>query len=230
MIAVDLTGVGTLVLAVATFALAFFAQRQVRSSNENIAIARRALVVQERPELAAASQQIGPERVVSLSNYGTVTKPVGEVRVSAPHDGQVGLVSFELRNVGRGAAEIRRVRLMSLDSAREGCDALYWEPYVEDRVRRVVAAAETLPMDLAMTADKPSWFHRHLDGHTKLWVEVTYADLAGIEEHVRWFEIQARRGLSGQWFVAGVLRDKPDRVRNVPPAAFNPLLDTGELA
>jgi len=137
--AIDLTGIGTIALAAVTGVLAFLMQRQVRSSDENIRIARDALLGQERPELAPApaapANAVGPQRIVSLSSYGKTTKFVGEVRVCLAEEGQVGLVSFELRNVGRGAAELRRIRLMSLDSSREGGGPLYWEPFVEDRVR-----------------------------------------------------------------------------------------------
>jgi hypothetical protein len=231
LLAVDLTGIGTLILAAATACLALLTRREVQNSGENIRIARDALLAQERPELSAApsvaANAVAPQRIVSLSHYGKTTKFVGDVRVDLVEEGQVGLVSFELRNVGRGAAEIRRIRLMSLDSVREGGGPLYWEPFVEDRVRRVVAPDETLPVDLTMTTDKPSWFYRHVRNQTKLWVEVAYADLAGREEHVRWFEIQARRGLTGEWFIAGVLRDEPHRVRNLPPGAVNPFVSGG---
>jgi hypothetical protein len=162
LLAVDLTGVGTLILAAATACLALLTWREVRNSDKSIAIARDALLAQERPELAAAppapANAVGPQRIVSLSSYGKTTKLVGEVRVCLAEEGQVGLVSFELRNVGRGAAEIRRMRLMSLDSLREGGGPLYWEPFVEDRVRRVIAPDETLAVDLTMTTDMPSWF------------------------------------------------------------------------
>ena len=159
-LAVDLTGIGTLILAAATPCLALLTRREVGNSDENIRIARDALLTQERPELAAAPEApanaVGSQRTVSLSSYGKTTKLVGQVRVCLMEEGQVGLVSFELRNVGRGAAEIRRMRLMSLDSVREGGGPLYWEPNACDRVRRVVAPDETLPVDLTMTTDKPS--------------------------------------------------------------------------
>jgi hypothetical protein len=91
-----ITGAGTLVLALATFA-------SVRSSNRAARVAERALLAQQRPVLAPSRDEDPPERImygdrhwVTLTGHGAVFEAV-EDRV---------YMALPLRNVGLGIAVI----------------------------------------------------------------------------------------------------------------------------
>jgi hypothetical protein len=225
-----LVGGGTLALAVATFALAGIAFWQLRDSRnerrtteKSLAIAEATLQAQQRPELIALQAPNGVEREVHLATYGAVLKPEGEVWVRAAlMNANVGLVSFEARNIGPGGAEITRVRLMSLDTLPQGGAPAYWEPDVPERRLIVVPASGIAPVDLVMAPTPPSWFYNHLSSPLKLWVEITYQDLGAVETYVRWFEFQQRYYQPYPWFISQVLRSEPQPFKNLPPA--NPLI------
>lgn len=128
---------------------------------ESLRIAQATLLTEQRPELVAASEHQGPERHVHLLTYGPMSKRFGDVIVSAGiENGQVGVVSFEVRNIGRGPGAITRLRVMSLDTLPEGGGPMYWEPDPSFRVRIVVPAEGIAPADLVLTTDMPAWFRR----------------------------------------------------------------------
>lgn len=214
----------TFALALATVGLAVFAALQWRearqqreATTESLRVARATLLAEQRPELIAASEHRGPERDVHLLSYGSTKKHFGDVMVSAQiENGQVGLVSFEARNIGRGSAAITRLRVMSLDTLPEGGGPMYWQPDPSVRVRIIVPPDGIAPVDLVMTTDMPGWFRRTVDGHLKLWVEVSYEDVAAVQAHRRWFEFRERLGTTGSWYVAQVLDHEPQPFKNVP--------------
>lgn len=231
LIANDLfVGWSTLALAVATSLLAgiaFWQLKELRSerriTEKSLELAEATLLAQQRPELVALQEIGGVEREVHLVTYGALLKPEGTVLVGADlMQSNVGVVSFEAKNIGAGGAEITRVRLMSLDTLPLGGAPVYWEPDIAERRLVVVPAGGTAPVDLVMAPTPPSWFYSHLKSGLKLWVEITYRDLGAIETHVRWFEFQQRYYDPYPWFIGQVLRSEPKQFRNLPPA--NPLV------
>jgi hypothetical protein len=221
-------GWATLSLAVATFALAAFAGWQLRDSREERALTERSLHIaeatlraQQQPELIASENRHERKREVYLFTYGTLPKEVGEVIVRGDLGaGQVGLVSLDAWNVGAGAAEITRVRLMSWDIAGEGSDQPhYWEPDARDWAPVVAPPGATVGVDLVMAPQGPGWFYRHVGSTLKLWVEMVYRDLGRVEEHVRWFELRPLAYQPYPWAVVQVLRTMPEPFRNLPPGS-----------
>lgn len=226
-----LVGYGTLALAVATFILALVAARQlVESRNErkaseaSLQLAEETFRTQLRPELITAAETEAEWRNVYVLTYGSMKKLVGHAMVGIEQmNAQVGLISFEVANIGAGAAEIKRVRAMSLDTLPDGGEPEYWEPHHADTAPVVVPAAGIAPVDLVMAPQPPGWFYRHVKSSgLRFWVEITYSDLGGIETHVRWFEFRQRPDETRAWFVGQVLRSPPQPFRNLPPA--NPLI------
>lgn len=232
MIATDsFLGFSTLALAVVTAILAGVAIWQLvesrterQASAHSLGLAEATFRAEQRPELIALADIIDAAREVHLHGYGATRKRPGQVWVGVDMLGApVGLVSFDVANIGRGAAEISRTRLMSLDTAFEGGEAVYWEPDHSVRSLTVVAAAGSAAVDLVLAPQAPSWFYGHMQSHNKFWVEVTYADLGGVEAHTRWFEFRRRLGVESVWFIAQVLREAPAPFTNLPPA--NPLVE-----
>ena len=226
-----LVGVGTLALAVATFVLAAVAAWQlIESRNErkateaSLQLAEETFRAQLRPELIALPESEATWRNVHVATYGSLKKLVGHVQVGVEMmNAQVGLISFEVWNIGAGAAEIRRLRAMSLDTLSEGGGSEYWEPHPADTAPIVAPAGGSAPVDLIMAPQPPGWFYRHVKSSgLKFWVEVTYTDLGSVETHVRWFEFWQRSDASRSWFIGQVLRSEPQPWRNLPPA--NPLI------
>lgn len=226
-------GLSTLGLAVATTVLAAVAIWQLIESRaerkdaaRSLAVAEATFRTEQRPELVALGRASGNRREVHLAAHGSIFKIPGEVIAEAEVlDKPVGLVSFEALNIGRGAAEISRIRLMSLDTAFENDGRPeYWGPDISARNLIVVAAGGIAPVDLVLAPQAPSWFCRHMQTGLKFWVEITYSDLGGVEQHTRWFEFQ-KRPVTGQvWFVGQVLRSMPSPFSNLPPG--NPLIDS----
>jgi len=227
VLAADLfTGWATLSLAVATFALAALAWWQLRESRgeralteKSLQIAEATLRAQQHPELIAPTIRDEREREVYLFTYGTLSKHVGEVIVRGDlGGGQVGVVSLDTWNVGTGAAEITRIRLMSWDTAGEGSgEPHYWEPDRRDWAPVVAPPGTTAAVDMVMAPHGPDWFYRHVKSTLKLWVEVMYRELGGAEEHVRWFELRPLAYQPYPWAVVQVLRTRPEPFRNLPP-------------
>jgi hypothetical protein len=232
LVADDLfVGWGTLVLAIATFALAGIAFWQLmdsraerRITEKSLEIAEATLRAQQQPELIAfQSPEGGPEREVHLAAYGALPKPVGQVWVRGDlMNANVAVVSIDVRNVGAGGAEVTRVRLMSLGAPADGREPEYWEPNASEQRLAVVAAGGTAPVDLVMAPVPPRWFYSHLKYGTKLWVEVTYRGLEAVDDHVRWFEFEQRNYSPHPWFVSQILRSEPQPFIYRPPA--NPLV------
>jgi hypothetical protein len=219
-----LVGFGTLALAIATFGLAGIAFWQLNESRRQRAITERSLDIaeatlaaQQHPELVAFQDADGEPRLVHLATYGTTEKPVGAVwaRVDLMN-ANVGVISFDVRNIGAGAAEIIRMRVMSLDTLRQGGGPTYWEPDRFDRPPVLVPAGGVAPVDLVMAPNTPSWFNGHLTSSLKFWVELTYRGLGGGEIFVRWFEFQTRAYQPYPWFISQVLRTEPQPFSNVP--------------
>ncbi len=219
-------GVGTLALAVATFvlaAIAFWQLREARSQREitedSLKVAEATLQAQQRPELIAFPEASGEDRAVHIAtDYGTVVKPVGEVWARADlMNANLGVVSFDVCNIGPGSAEIVRLRVMSLNTLQHGGGPEYWEPHPADRRPIVVPAGGTAPVDLVMAPSTPSWFYEHLKTNLKFWVEVSYCDLGGVENHIRWFEFQQRSYQPYPWFIGQVRRSEPQPFSNLPP-------------
>ena len=230
-IASDLfVGWSTLALAVATSLLAgiaFWQLKELRSERQiterSLEIAEATLMAQQRPELVAFQALGSVEREVHLATYGALRKPEGAVLVDADLlQSNAGLVSFEAENIGAGGAEITRLRLMSLDTLKEGgAPAAYWEPDLSERRLVVVPAGGTAPIDLVMAPTAPRWFYSHLSSGLKFWVEISYQDLGAVETHVLWFEFQQRYYAPRPWFIGQVLRSEPQQFKNLPAA--NPL-------
>jgi hypothetical protein len=223
-------GISTLALAVATFILAGVSVKQLKESRAERQVASRSLDVAEasfrteqHPELIA-SDRSGEKREVQLAAHGAIWKWPGTVWVETEMiDSQVGLVSFDVLNIGRGAAEISAVRLMSLDTVPEGGDPAYWEPDISARRSIMVGAGGIAPVDLVLAPQPPSWFYGHMQSWHKFWAEVVYSDLGGIDEHVRWFEFWRQPGVEPSWFIGQVLRSMPSQFSNLPPG--NPLVE-----
>lgn len=218
-------GFSTLALAVATFVLAGVAIWQLKEAKAERATAARSLAiaeatfrVEQRPELIALGEVEGRKRPVHTGASPSVWKDPGTVMAGTEFLGStVGVLSFEVLNIGRGAAEILRVRLMSLDTLFEGGDSVYWEPEIPVRRPIPVAAGGSAPVDLVLGPEPPRWFSGHMQSGLKFWAEITYSDLGGVEEHVRWFEFWRRPETEPEWFVNQVLRSVPSQFRNLPP-------------
>jgi hypothetical protein len=103
-----IVGIGTLALAGFTYWLG----RQTRSTAQ---LASLELAAQQRPELVAYQVPAGGlPRTVYMPGaaYGRKTGSVWlQARAEVP---KVNVVSFDVENIGPGAAEIARIRLMSL--------------------------------------------------------------------------------------------------------------------
>jgi hypothetical protein len=196
-----------------------------RATEASLHIAEETFRAQLRPELIACPETNTTTRRVHVATYGQLEKELGGVEVGVQMmDAQVGLVSFDVSNTGAGAAEIRRVRVMSLDTLAHGGGPEYWEPHPLDFGAIVVPADGTAPVDLVMAPQPPGWFYRHVnESRLRFWVEVTYTDLGGVETHVRWFEFWQRSYQPYTWFIGQVRRSEPQHFSNLPPA--NPLAD-----
>jgi hypothetical protein len=143
-----------------------------RITEKSLEIAEATLRAQQQPELIAfQSPEGGPEREVHLAAYGALLKPEGQVWVRVDlMNANVAVVSFDVRNVGAGGAEVTRVRLMSLGAQADGREPEYWEPNASEQRLAVVAAGGTAPVDLVMAPVPPRWFYSHLKYGTKLWL------------------------------------------------------------
>jgi hypothetical protein len=224
-------GVSTLGLALATFVLAGAAiwqlkeaRKERRAATKSLEIAEATLRTEQRPELIALEQVAGDQREVHLAAHGSVWKRPGRILVETEIlQSSVGVVSFEVLNIGRGAAAISSVRLMSLDTIAQGGDPAYWEPDISMRRLIVVPASGFAPVDLVLAPQPPSWFYGHMQSGNKFWVEIVYSDLGGVEEHVRWFEFQRRPQVEPAWFISQVLLSMPSQFSNLPPG--NPLVE-----
>jgi hypothetical protein len=225
-----LVGTGTLALAVATFLLALIAVRQLielrkerETTEASLELAERTFRAQFRPELIALRQTSeSGSRQVHVATYGSLDKPLGAVEVGLHMmDAQVAIVSFDVSNIGEGAAEITRTRIMSLDTLREGGDPVYWEAHPADTAPIVVPAAGWAAIDLILAPQPPGWFYGQIDKGLKFWVEVTYSDLSEIETYVRWFEFWQRPDASRSWFIGEVVR-QPPRGADVPMWSGSP--------
>jgi len=164
-------------------------------------------------------------RRVHVATYGSLDKRLGGVEVGVDlMNAQVGLISFDVSNIGTGAAEVTSLRAMSLDTLAHGGGPEYWKPHPLDTAPIVVPAGGTAPIDLVMAPQPPGWFYRHVaESRLRFWVEVTYTDLGGVESHVRWFEFWHRSYAPYAWFVGQVRRSEPQHFSNLPPP--NPLPD-----
>lgn len=216
----------TFALALGTFALAVVAalelreaQRQRGLTERSLGIAQKTLSVQQRPELVAFQREGAPDRSVHLAGYGSISKHIGEPWVGTA---KVGVIAFEVSNIGLGPAEIVRLRVMSRNELSES-GANYWQPHHSERPSIIVPAGSVADVDLVMAPEVPEWFYAHLSDGATFWVEVTYHRLGARDDaFVRWFEFQQRRYSTRPrerppWYIACVLRDEPPPFHTLPP-------------
>jgi hypothetical protein len=222
----DAVGIGTLLLALATFWLAWktralaqqaeqdrqTAERQVETAQHQLATAREALDADFRPVVTSVPRRSDREDVF-FPRSGTRTGFAGRVFVCL--DADTALLSVPIRNVGRGVALIpagwidlrgrglKRVRSyddITLSSLGTG---------EESRVLFEVAAHEDCHAELAAAI-----------AAGRIEFGVLYTDVGGRQAAVTTFTIEHDAARSGHWVALKVGITLPGEELDIPPGAY----------
>ena len=216
------TGWATIGLGAVTVVLAVISVLALREAQRDRGLAKETLEAQNRPVLLRSFVDSSREDRVNIhardaaGSYGVVTVRFGEpiVRTGLDQQSHVCVCSAVVRNVGNGPAEIRAVRLMSLDTESEGGGAQYVNGWPEVNV---LAVRDWTRIHADLLPREPPWFRRTVAHHNKLWFEVTYADLDGFKRETRWLELRPVPGNTEDWEMGRVSLQEPTEAVARPP-------------
>jgi hypothetical protein len=188
--------------AKASRAMIKVARDQVAAAQEQAEVARQSLSVQVQPVLIDEPLQLAVEERTDFPDGPLTVHPGGIVVSSA---GDTARLSFPVRNMGRGPAEIRGVgvRLTGRDGQRvEG-------PACNEVSRGVLPVGETSRLNFWFGAAEfgprwDAWVHT-VTAYGSFTVLVRYADLSGGAHQVSHFVVQRRERAHYGWEVRRVL-------------------------
>jgi len=203
----DFAAWSTVGLSIATFVLAltaswsvFEVRKQRTLAEDTFAAIRDAIVKQRGSELVHVAEELGPERLLSVPGREPIPRQSGRTLVSAADEWS--FISFDVRNVGNGAAEIETVRVLPSSPSTNGDDAASWEPVWRPTEGAMVISPDARAAIDIVSSDPPAWFRARVEGFDPFWIQLCYCDLASGICGSRWFEIRRRRVSGPDWYVA----------------------------